>query len=200
MMLNGDGVKVVRKKWEPRKPVKMHPALAAALAKNKKALATFEASSTSNKREYMEWIAEAKGDDTRAPCEDGDRMDGRGQDVQLEVPTVLTGARGAAGSHARSRSSGAGSVLAEREAARIAPDEQRVTTGRHDPGALGRLLGFHSGDRRPRLRRGARLDAEQYRRRRRAAEPAPRDRGPELFRDQGARLRRAGRVRRRPST
>lgn len=38
----------------------------AALKKNKKALATFEAFSPSNQREYVEWITEAKGEDTRA--------------------------------------------------------------------------------------------------------------------------------------
>jgi uncharacterized protein YdeI (YjbR/CyaY-like superfamily) len=38
----------------------------AAIKKNKKALAGFEAFSPSHKREYIEWITEAKGDETRA--------------------------------------------------------------------------------------------------------------------------------------
>ncbi|SRR5581483_1612882 len=37
----------------------------AALKKNKKALAVFEAFSYSHKKEYLEWITEAKGEDTR---------------------------------------------------------------------------------------------------------------------------------------
>ncbi len=66
MKLNEDGVKAPRDKHPPKPPPRMHPELKAALAKNKKALATFEAFSPSNKREYMEWIGEAKGEDTRA--------------------------------------------------------------------------------------------------------------------------------------
>ena len=37
----------------------------AALKKNKKALATFEGFSNSGKKEYVEWITEAKTDETR---------------------------------------------------------------------------------------------------------------------------------------
>lgn len=54
----------------PRKPPKPAPAtpddLAAALKKNSKAAATFEAFSPSCKREYVEWIVEAKREETRA--------------------------------------------------------------------------------------------------------------------------------------
>src|SRR5919199_6273412 len=39
--------------------------LMAALRKNKKALATFEGFSPSHRREYVEWITEAKSEDTR---------------------------------------------------------------------------------------------------------------------------------------
>ncbi len=63
--LNDEGVKPVRAKSAPKKPIPMHPDLRAALAKKKKALAAFEAFSPSHQREYLEWIAEAKGDDTR---------------------------------------------------------------------------------------------------------------------------------------
>ena len=38
----------------------------AALDKNKKALATFEGFSYSHKKEYVEWITEAKQEETRA--------------------------------------------------------------------------------------------------------------------------------------
>lgn len=41
------------------------PALAAALRKNKKAEAAFEAFSPSHRKEYIEWINEAKTDETR---------------------------------------------------------------------------------------------------------------------------------------
>lgn len=41
------------------------PDLAAALKKNKKAAATFTASAPSHRREYIEWITEAKRDETR---------------------------------------------------------------------------------------------------------------------------------------
>jgi uncharacterized protein YdeI (YjbR/CyaY-like superfamily) len=40
--------------------------LLAALKKNKKALSTFEGFSLSCKREYVEWITEAKREETRA--------------------------------------------------------------------------------------------------------------------------------------
>ncbi len=65
MKLNDDGVKVVRDKTKKKKPIAMHPAFRAALAKNKKALAHFEAFSPSAQREYMEWIQDAKQDATR---------------------------------------------------------------------------------------------------------------------------------------
>ena len=40
--------------------------LAAALKKNKKAQASFESLSPSHRREYVEWITEAKREETRA--------------------------------------------------------------------------------------------------------------------------------------
>lgn len=64
--LNDDGVKVDRKKSAPKEPIPMHPELKAALAKNRKALETFEGFRPSHRREYLEWIAEAKRDETRA--------------------------------------------------------------------------------------------------------------------------------------
>ena len=62
--LNEQGVKVVierKKKGELVVP----DYFTAALKKNKKALATFDAFSTSHKREYVEWVAEAKQAATR---------------------------------------------------------------------------------------------------------------------------------------
>jgi len=67
MKLNEDGVKVP----ERARPAKPRPApetpddLAAALKKNKAAKATWEAFSPSCKREYVEWITEAKREETR---------------------------------------------------------------------------------------------------------------------------------------
>ena len=62
--LNDDGVKVPKKKTK-KKPLPMPKDFAAALKKTKKAAATFEAFSPSHKREYIEWIVEAKTDETR---------------------------------------------------------------------------------------------------------------------------------------
>jgi uncharacterized protein YdeI (YjbR/CyaY-like superfamily) len=65
MKLNEDGVAVPKeKKAKPELPVP--PELAAALAKNRKARAAFEAFPPSHRREYNEWIGQAKGADTRA--------------------------------------------------------------------------------------------------------------------------------------
>jgi hypothetical protein len=63
--LNDEGVKV------PRKPAKRAelpvPAeLAAALAKNRKARAIFDAFPPSHRREYNDWVGEAKREETRA--------------------------------------------------------------------------------------------------------------------------------------
>jgi uncharacterized protein YdeI (YjbR/CyaY-like superfamily) len=65
--LNESGVKVPRiPKAAPKPPPKAPADLLAALAKNKKAKATFDAFSPSQKREYVEWIVEAKREETRA--------------------------------------------------------------------------------------------------------------------------------------
>jgi uncharacterized protein YdeI (YjbR/CyaY-like superfamily) len=66
MALNDEGVQVVRAKKPPKPPAKTPADLAAALKKNAKAKATYEAFSPSAKREYVEWITDAKGADTRA--------------------------------------------------------------------------------------------------------------------------------------
>jgi len=64
--LNADGVVVPRGKATPKKPIVMHPEFARAIAASKKAKAVFEDFAPSCKREYVEWIADAKRDDTRA--------------------------------------------------------------------------------------------------------------------------------------
>jgi uncharacterized protein YdeI (YjbR/CyaY-like superfamily) len=65
MKLNEAGIKipVVRK---PVKPIKVPADVMKALRSNKKALATFGGFSPSHRREYLEWIAEAKRAETRA--------------------------------------------------------------------------------------------------------------------------------------
>jgi uncharacterized protein YdeI (YjbR/CyaY-like superfamily) len=65
MALNESGVTARPRLKQPRKALSVPDYLAAALKKNKRAFATFEAFSPSHKREYVEWIAEAKGEDTR---------------------------------------------------------------------------------------------------------------------------------------
>jgi len=64
--LNADGVKVERKKT-PKAELVVPDDLAAALGQRKhaKARAAFDAFSPSHRREYVEWIAEAKTDATR---------------------------------------------------------------------------------------------------------------------------------------
>jgi uncharacterized protein YdeI (YjbR/CyaY-like superfamily) len=64
--LNEQGVKVPRaaKRAAP-KTIAMPPDLSAAFKKNRKALVTFEALSPSHRREYLEWITEAKAEATR---------------------------------------------------------------------------------------------------------------------------------------
>lgn len=65
MKLNEEGIKSPREKTTGKKTIPMHPDLKAALAKSKKAKATFDGFAPSCKREYLEWIAEAKRDETR---------------------------------------------------------------------------------------------------------------------------------------
>jgi len=66
MKLNDDGVKVhVRPKNKVKEPLVVPAFLKAALKKNKKASATFENFAYSHKKEYIEWLNEAKTDETR---------------------------------------------------------------------------------------------------------------------------------------
>jgi uncharacterized protein YdeI (YjbR/CyaY-like superfamily) len=67
MKLREDGVKnrPSRPKPEDKKVLVVPPELTSALKKNKKAAAAFEGFPPSHKREYADWISEAKGQDTR---------------------------------------------------------------------------------------------------------------------------------------
>ena len=67
MALNEQGVKApVKRKPALRKPApRMPKELALALERNPKARAAFDAFSPSHRREYIEWVAEAKTDATR---------------------------------------------------------------------------------------------------------------------------------------
>ncbi|MBK7878799.1 MAG: YdeI/OmpD-associated family protein [Planctomycetes bacterium] len=66
MKLNEQGIQAARKKTVPKEPIAVHPEFRAALAKSKKARATFDAFPPGHRREYLEWIADAKRDETRA--------------------------------------------------------------------------------------------------------------------------------------
>ena len=65
MRLNEEGVKLPAKAKAEKKDVETPEALVKALRKNKKAQTAFENFSPSHKREYIEWITEAKTDATR---------------------------------------------------------------------------------------------------------------------------------------
>ena len=66
MALNDQGVVVTRAPREKKAPAARVPAdLVAALQKRKKAKNAFEEFSPSHKREYVEWITEAKREETR---------------------------------------------------------------------------------------------------------------------------------------
>ena len=63
--LNDACVKVPRADKGPKKPLTAPPYMLAAIKKNKKAQAAYEGFSPSCKREYIEWITDAKTDATR---------------------------------------------------------------------------------------------------------------------------------------
>jgi uncharacterized protein YdeI (YjbR/CyaY-like superfamily) len=63
--LNDAGIKLPRAGKAPKKPLTAPAYMLAAIKKNKKALAAYEAFSPSCKREYIEWITDAKTDATR---------------------------------------------------------------------------------------------------------------------------------------
>jgi hypothetical protein len=63
--LNERGIRTPRSPAKEKKPVVVPAELKKGLKKNKKAAAAFEKFPPSHKREYAEWIADAKGADTR---------------------------------------------------------------------------------------------------------------------------------------
>jgi uncharacterized protein YdeI (YjbR/CyaY-like superfamily) len=65
MALNDSGTTIKREPRAPKKAIPVPADFTAAVKKNKKAHAAFEAFSPSHRREYLEWITEAKTDDTR---------------------------------------------------------------------------------------------------------------------------------------
>jgi uncharacterized protein YdeI (YjbR/CyaY-like superfamily) len=65
MVLNESGVKLERTPKRDKKPITMPQELAAALARDKKAKLAFDAMSPSHRKEYMEWVGDAKKDETR---------------------------------------------------------------------------------------------------------------------------------------
>jgi len=66
MRLNEDGVKTERRKPAPRAAPGVPDDFASALKKHKAAKAAFDAFAPSYRREYVEWIVEAKRAETRA--------------------------------------------------------------------------------------------------------------------------------------
>ena len=64
MKLNEDGV-VVKREVKARKPIAMPAVLRSALVKAPKARATYDGLSPSHRREYLEWVTEAKTEATR---------------------------------------------------------------------------------------------------------------------------------------
>jgi len=66
MALNEDGISVPRTtRRRSSKPIRVPPDLDTALRRNSKARAAFEEFSASHKREYIDWITEAKAKETR---------------------------------------------------------------------------------------------------------------------------------------
>ena len=64
--LNEAGAKTPRAKPKPKPKLVVPDYFLTALKKNKKALATFENFGTSCRREYVEWLTEARREETRA--------------------------------------------------------------------------------------------------------------------------------------
>lgn len=63
--LNDEGIKVARARPARRTPLNIPSYFMAAIRKNKKAMKTFDEFSYSHKKEYVEWVTEAKTEETR---------------------------------------------------------------------------------------------------------------------------------------
>ena len=78
-------------KHEPKPPPELHPEFAAALAKAPKAKAVLDGFPPSAQREYLEWVAEAKQDATRAKrIADRRRMAGEGKRRHWKYAELLS--------------------------------------------------------------------------------------------------------------
>jgi uncharacterized protein YdeI (YjbR/CyaY-like superfamily) len=66
MKLNDEGIKVKKEKPAVKKELPTPPDLLAALKKNKKAWAVYEKFPPSHKKEYIQWVEDAKRDETRS--------------------------------------------------------------------------------------------------------------------------------------
>lgn len=64
--VNAAGTKVPRMAAKPKQAIPLPPDLRRAIDENPKARQTYDAFSPSHRREYLEWITEAKQDSTRA--------------------------------------------------------------------------------------------------------------------------------------
>jgi uncharacterized protein YdeI (YjbR/CyaY-like superfamily) len=87
--LNDEGI-AVKRKPAAKTPVRIPPDLLAALKKHRKAQSVFGAFSPSKKREYIEWLTEAKTEDTRPAPRNRARVDRRGEVQELEIRERLT--------------------------------------------------------------------------------------------------------------
>ncbi|MEO6404902.1 MAG: YdeI/OmpD-associated family protein [Ferruginibacter sp.] len=65
MKLNDEGIKVLKPVSKEKKTIEVPDYFLKALSKNKKASQVFEAFAYSHKKEYMQWITEAKTQETR---------------------------------------------------------------------------------------------------------------------------------------
>jgi hypothetical protein len=63
--LNDEGIKVARTRPAKRSPLNIPSYFMAAIRKNKKAMKKFDEFSYSHKKEYIEWVTEAKTEETR---------------------------------------------------------------------------------------------------------------------------------------
>ncbi|HXT16439.1 MAG TPA: YdeI/OmpD-associated family protein [Gemmatimonadaceae bacterium] len=66
MALNAEGTPLPKRPTKPKKALVMPDDFMAAIRKNKKALAAYDRFSPSHQREYVEWIVDAKREETRA--------------------------------------------------------------------------------------------------------------------------------------
>lgn len=65
MKLNEEGITIEKPKRAPKPEIAVPAYIKTALSRNKKAKSQFDAFSPSHRREYVEWITEAKSDETR---------------------------------------------------------------------------------------------------------------------------------------